>query len=98
MSFHKGQRVVCIKDGFKAGSGEKTPVKGKVYTIRDIYFAEIKQCECLRLVEIVNTPKNYADIGYGECGFRSQFFRPLCESRIAVFKAMLVSSNVRTPA
>ena len=36
MNFKIGQKVVCVKDFFPGKRTESTPVKGKIYTVREI--------------------------------------------------------------
>lgn len=97
-NFHVGQKVVCIADISTGGHGtEKRPVKGSVYTVRNVWFSERYQCELIRLEEITNALMRYEE-GLNECGFRSYCFRPLRETSIEIFTDMLVASNVRTPA
>lgn len=89
MNLHIGQKLRCIDDSnFKGAGDEAHPVRGGVYTIRSSYFSKSLQCELIRLVEIVNTPRPYVD-GYLESGFYPSRFRAVRSSDISVFKAML---------
>lgn len=99
MSLHPGQRVVCIKDiPVTGGYGtEKAPVKGKVYTVRDRMFSEHHRAEAIRLVEVTNIPMDYHD-GFHECWFACRCFRPVHETNIDIFKAMLVTNPKRVAA
>ena len=67
--FKVGQAVKCVDDtGFARPYGEKVPVAGRMYTIRDVLG------QCLRLKEIVNTPQRYAS-GLTECSFQASRFK-----------------------
>lgn len=73
--FKVGQKVVCIANFSGNDYGEDTPVKGEIYTIRDM--ETFKGELYLWLMEIVNRAHNYEDGGSGECNFRSDGFRPI---------------------
>ncbi len=67
-----GSRVTCVDDtGFATSYGEKLPVKGRTYMVRNILTSN--SVTCLRLVEIVNAPAAYAQ-GTTECSFRANRF------------------------
>jgi hypothetical protein len=84
----KGQKVVCINDTF----GEfiraiylRLPVKGKTYTIREVYLGRekiVKGGETatvgILLAELVNPPDPF-HAGKQELGFASERFAPLEE-------------------
>ncbi|MDR1009653.1 MAG: hypothetical protein LBM04_00720 [Opitutaceae bacterium] len=84
----KGQKVVCINDTF----GEfiraiylRLPVKGKTYTIREVYLGRekiVKGGESatvgILLAELVNPPDPF-HAGKQELGFSSERFAPLEE-------------------
>lgn len=87
--FRVGQKVVCIdaqphSNMLSVGWLADVPIKGAVYTVTDItQRPKHVICECpnaLRFAEI----KNLADVGY--CAHR---FRPIQETNIDVFRAML---------
>ena len=95
-----GQKVICINDrGWSAiammNSNRIFPIKGRVYTIRQIYADDLfaKGIPFL-LYEIVND-KSDNFIGYEgqllEPGFLASRFRPVNEKKtsIDVFTAML---------
>lgn len=80
--FHVGQKVVCIADAFSLGFlGEVFPVKGAVYTIRDIVTDG--DGAGLRLEEIVNKPCRYlldnGDAVHDEPCFCATAFRPVTD-------------------
>lgn len=96
MSFHVGQRVVCVDDSrYARGHGfEVTPVKGSTYTIRD--FAEREDGLGVRLIEIVNPEGNYRwRPGLTECTFHIRRFRPVRDTDISIFTNMLVPTKER---
>lgn len=58
--------------------GEIQPVVGSIYTIREFGWNS-----SLRLSEIVNQPRMYAE-GWGEAAFYAARFRPLTESKSSI--------------
>ena len=74
------------------------PVKGNIYTIRDIldvsYYGP-----CCRLQEIVNQPRQYNE-GFHEAGYGVYGFRPVVERKtdISVFQSLLTPQKHRTTA
>lgn len=92
--WHIGQLVVCIND-IEMGNrfiDEIKPVKGQIYTIRDIEIYVSKTG--LLLEEIINKPRNYLhpdtlEVEYKEAVYLSCRFRPLRKTSIDVFTAML---------
>ena len=84
----KGQKVVCINDRF----GEfiraiylQLPVKGKTYTIREVFLGREKIVKAtgtatvgILLAELVNPPDPF-HAGQQELGFTSERFAPLEE-------------------
>jgi hypothetical protein len=70
-----GSLVECIEDLQKyATKGETTPIKGNIYTVREIF--ECDEYVAIRLEEIINTPQLY-NCGFMECGFWIGKFREL---------------------
>lgn len=82
MTFHVGQKVVCVDEcppEYRLQHEDIVfPVKGAVYTIRDTMFEGGKAW--VRLVEIVNKPQQYDD-GWDECDFWAGHFRPAVQPR-----------------
>lgn len=81
MTFHVGQKVVCVDDGFKPElfySDDVMPRRGEVYTIRDL--EQIKGYPLLRVCEIRNKVRSYAHGRY-ECAFHRARFRPIVEKK-----------------
>lgn len=97
--FKPGMRVVCVSDewmpGFKEQEqlrhGSAFPVKGRVYTLRDVIISEDTGELLVRLVEIVNPPVVILwDGTIGEPLWGAFRFRPLDENRLDVFRDLLV--------
>lgn len=85
MSFHVGQRVVCIHngswvtlDGFAAGELFRVPRKGEVFTV----------------AAIDDSDGSGTYLGFAECapdhGYDSRHFRPVKKTSISVFTRMLI--------
>lgn len=94
MSFHVGQKVVCIKNGWDSLTyNEVGPAFRSVYTIRTIDAEDGDAM--LRFEEIVNEVHNYRE-GQHECQFWARWFRPVIERKtdISIFTAMLKPSKV----
>lgn len=74
--FKAGQKVVCVKapSTNKDYYGQKYPIKGRTYTIRDLIVVDGESA--LHLEEIVNKIYNYGWIVI-ECAFHIDCFRPL---------------------
>lgn len=86
--FHVGQLVQHIAGGHVGGFGDEfIPVVNTIYTVRDILADEYGR-PCIRLAEIINTPRNYM-AGFAEAVFEAKFFRPVDENRIAIFREAL---------
>ena len=84
----KGQRVVCVNDTFAdfvKAIYTQLPVKGKTYTIREVFLGREKVVRGgdtatvgLLLDELVNPPDPF-HAGRQELGFSSERFAPLEE-------------------
>lgn len=99
--FHRGQLVLCI-GVFKSSPVLKAiPRKGTVYTVRDVVDWP-EHGPGLRLAEIVNGVFAFREADGGvqdaEPSFQSIAFRPLDESRLAVFRQMLAPTPVKEDA
>lgn len=92
MTFRVGQKVVCVLECLPQ-PGKTAPVKGAVYTVRDIL--EWHGCLGVRLQEIHNDPWD-TDIGFIELGFRIEQFRPFIdrESNMSTFAGMLKQNEL----
>jgi hypothetical protein len=66
-----GSKVKCVDANFSSLNGETVPILGAVYTVR-----EMVPESCIRLVEIVNVPRAYAN-GTQECAFKASRFAPV---------------------
>lgn len=97
--FHVGQLVLCADDDFDPNQirrwpGVTFPRRGVVYTVRDAFveprFTPRPHDLFLRLVEIVNKPQE-TYIGPYETMFGANRFRPLDDSRLEVFRQLLVN-------
>lgn len=88
--FHVGQHVIRVVP-FNADEslGEAVPVVGRVYTVRAIRRNEDNRLGIL-LEEIVNEPRQYRE-GLGEKHFAASRFRPLDDTRLAVFRQHLAT-------
>ena len=88
MAFHVGQFVECLCEFQPHGPyyDEVLPKKGRIYTVRECLVAW--GSEVLRLLEIRNPVRAYPR-DTGEPAFESSGFRPVVDSRIAVFRELL---------
>lgn len=83
--FDVGSKVVCINDtfGYEARRHmEKFPVKGYIYTVRDIIPAQEAggaHTAAVLLVEVVNPPSPFRP-DWGESGFSPERFREVEET------------------
>lgn len=87
MSFHVGQRVVCVDTSAGRYPCDLPPLeKGSIYTIRDVTpcFGELA----------VQIEERYRR----DYWFRASRFRPLDERRLDIFRAMLVTPPKETVA
>lgn len=100
MSFHVGQIVLCVVQFVPLGHALVLPIKGRVYTVRGLtYSRSLALCGApklhgLFLEEIVNKPIATLD-GLAEIAFQAEGFRPLDDSRLAVFRQHLAPITVR---
>lgn len=90
MNFHVGQKVVCIDDEAYLG-GEwhgPHPVKGSVYTVRAVGVRHpmVPEEPCINVEEIMREL---------DAPFLARRFRPVKETNIDVFTAMLNPSPVK---
>lgn len=92
MSFVPGMLVACVRDDWTHTQNDTRPQKGRVYTVRDTLLSSGRFG--LRLVEIVNPPRQHVDL-FCETAWDAEHFRPLDETRLAVFGKALVPVTVR---
>ncbi len=102
--FEVGQHVVCIAD-FEAelpvhvvmaykSDGGRFPVKGTVYTVREVYADRVQPDVIgLKLVEIVNPPLRCSTGRVEESGFDKEFFRPLKKLKVEDFMGVRIDEN-----
>ena len=99
MNFHVGQKVVCVDnkhtpkpvghwEEWKRRFGVTKPIRGEVYTIREIAARKNGGLR-LRLVEIVNPPAEFRDAPAQEPWFWAENFRPVKTTSIEIFEQML---------
>lgn len=98
MTFHVGQKVVCIYGDWSVGwrtvGTPNLPAKGAVYTIRALmrwrFGSGDTQLACL-LEEIRNPTMDWQDGDIGEHPFWVEHFRPIVEKKtnISIFEKML---------
>lgn len=87
--FHVGQKIVCVEapvhNGYDTWGWEIFPIKGRVYTIRQILPEDDEGDIGILLVEIVNRNADY-DSAFGELEFCQDYFRPLASKAISIFR------------
>ena len=97
--FHVGQLVVCVdedpashaKPGWSYVGDLDGLTRGSVYTIRDVLVDPVQRGNSVRLVEIVRSVYRGREVPYAV-----ERFRPVDETKLSVFKAMLVSPPKET--
>lgn len=77
INFKVRMKIICVDDAHFSKEGEEVPVKGKIYTIRDMIYVSYMGHYFFRLEEIVNSPRQYIDIGFCECLFSQRAFKPV---------------------
>ena len=87
--FVPGQLVICVRTPGNP-QGEVVPRKGTVYTIREAYRYPDRRVG-VRLREIVNEPRRYRQ-GTHEGRFLADCFRPLDDTKLDVFRAVLTDA------
>jgi hypothetical protein len=98
MSFHVGQRVVCVCVNFSPEPIWRSticvfPKLNWVYRIRCI--REVHDIIGLCFEEMVHPPSDFAE-GFVEPAFDSRRFRPIHTTRIEVFRALLVPLDAKS--
>ncbi len=96
MTFHVGQKVVCVDDEWKDVNWKyipSRPVRGQVYTVRSVHITERTDGPevSMLLNEITNPIVAWPKIGKSEGDFPAYRFRPVIERKtdISIFTAML---------
>lgn len=81
MTFRVGMKVICIKAPRGRGwEGFFPSVKGRIYTIREIYISPHSGVLALRFEEHINPICSY---GY-ECGYNAERFRPIVDRKAEI--------------
>lgn len=89
MSFHVGQHVICVDDKFGLTALPiAVPKKGVVYTVREVIPEDKWGPSTLRLHEVVNPLRAYAE-GLCENSWDARAFRPLSSDRLSIFRQHL---------
>lgn len=93
MTFHVGQKVVCVDDNFPnnamptmAVRRPNLPRAGAIYTVRRVFIETFERGRkrelALHLYEIVNPEASWkGEDGVSEIGFVATRFRPLIERK-----------------
>jgi hypothetical protein len=98
MSFHVGQRVVCVCVNFSRepvwrGVVHTFPALGSVYTIRSI--CEVDDLIGFCFEEMINPPAHFSR-GFAEPAFDSRRFRPVRTTNIDAFSALLAPLDAKS--
>ncbi len=91
MPFVPDQLVKCVRTPEATGFCEAVPTEGRVYTVRETRFYADYDKWGVRLVEIVNAPRPYAN-GFGEAYFMSECFRPIDDKALDIFRQVLTDA------
>lgn len=93
MSFHVGQRVVCVDAtarDCRAWTPDEALEKGIVYTIARVFSHPCGEID--EFVELVERRRSeFCKEYWGHRGYSIYRFRPLDERRLDIFREMLVS-------
>lgn len=103
MSFHVGQKVICVDDSPNPHCEDvlpNRPVKGAFYTVRSLHVEpHITNAYGVRLHELINPEFNFDGGPAYEWSFNSARFRPVVERKtdISAFTAMLDEQKASEP-
>lgn len=99
VNFYVGQKVACIDASHSENGTLHGLTEGKIYTIRDVGLTPneyleatgLNQSIVIKLYEIIRPSTWYLNgrIGHEEIGYCASRFRPLIETDISIFIAML---------
>ena len=99
MSFHVGQKVVCVKDDFGSSWAcvQRKPRRGRIYTVRaSLTFDYVVEgiTPTILLKEIINPVEHWDDGLRAEISFWVGRFRPITERKtdISLFEKMLTDA------
>lgn len=90
MTFHIGQKVVCVDDvEQRCAKGDSPVKKGSIYTVREYY--DFFGLRAIRIEEIMNA---------NDRGYHASRFRPIVERKtdISVFTEILRKATKKIPA
>lgn len=91
MSFHIGQKVVCVYDGKRSDPDGEYPEYRGVYTVRELVTHHVDGHLMLYLQEIRNPVVRVESGLWAEQAYGAKYFRPVRTTDISIFKAMLVT-------
>lgn len=96
MSFHIGQKVVCVDDSPNPTLGASRLTKGQIYVIRALSYGYDDTHFC---VHVHGVHGGLRPRGRGERGFYPRRFRPVVERKtdISIFIEILDRETVRDP-
>lgn len=102
MSFHVGQKVVCVRGYFKPDARDygilNFPKKGCIYAVRDCLMFRFQDANvpAIRLTELKNPICSWTDGDHCEVAFWIGRFRPVIERKtdIAIFTRMLMPNEL----
>ena len=98
MSFHVGQRVICVCVNFSRepiwrGTVRVFPTLNRIYTIRSM--RKVDDVTGLCFEEMVHPLSHFAE-GFVEPAFDSRRFRPVRTTTIDDFRALLTPHNAKS--
>jgi hypothetical protein len=86
MTFHVGQKVVCVDDSMdeRFVLFRMYPVRGNIYTIRDLPFITAVNTVGVLLEELRNPVASWLNAEDSEPSFRLDRFRPVTERETSI--------------
>lgn len=89
MSFYPGQLVVALTTwDVEPGRIEEPPVRGTVYTVRDVGFDGNEPW--IHVHELRNPAVYWGNLPeVREAGWGTQYFRPITETKLEIFRSLL---------
>lgn len=82
--FRVGMKVVCVRGRVRFNRCDVQPAIGEIYTVRSV-FVTVEGVESIRVNEII-APLHSSGKEYG---FDASRFRPVVDTDISIFTAML---------
>lgn len=92
--FKAGQKVRCITDCTSGMYNEIPPIRGKIYTVRDVVFNPISRKDSIRLVEIQNQVRNYGACGIRECTWSTTYFQLISEEPFVKSVIQMINDHI----